>query len=290
MVLRDLHHRMQWQLKSWWKREFDPIVSVLSDSNDPWFLSNDGQNMTIPNLYNTGCDSSYFAGLCCKNHWMLKYWKEDPKFKHVRWFYRGMDDSWVHLQNLVWLAQQYNHSKPVVIGERVCTWTNLDYPDGGPGFLISRAVLEHPQYLSAWSETLKERPNSGWDDFIWGAYVQKNNITFVHYHGFSHANIHANSSLYNYFLKQKDTPWPLSFRPVAYHQSGDSLEFMPTMDEKLHEIDYSIPHSDPYTPPNCRCLERAHKRCGYNITLSRGGCKVAQTELECLGPGPWPNQ
>lgn len=288
MEHRKLHNRMQWPLKSWWKREFDPIVDVLSDTDDDVFENNEGENMTIPNLRNTGCASSYNLGLCCKNHWMMQNWKDDPKFKDTKWFYRAMDDSWVHLENLVWLAQQYDHTKPMVIGEKVCT--SSQYPDGGPGFLISRAVLEHPQFLSAWNQSVSERKGAILDDLIWGIYAKKTNISVVHYHGISHAKIHNTSGLYKYYLKQKDKPWPITFRPVAYHQIGNTIEYMPEMDERLHELDYSIPHPDPYTPPNCRCLDSGHKRCGYNVKLTRGKCFVAQTELECLGPGPWPGQ
>jgi len=252
-------------------------------------MSKEGTQMVLPNLRNTDCENTYNTGLCCKNYWMLKHWRDDPKFKHVKWFYRAMDDSWIHMENLLWLAQQYNHSKPMVIGERVCTKVPNEYPDGGPGFLISRAVIDHPNLLESWNQAVKENKGEVLDDMIWGIYVKKNNISVIHAHGISHHKLDLQSDLYRYFLHQRGHPWPLSFRPVAYHQMRESLDYMPELDRRLHEIDYGLPHPDPYTPPNCLCMEPLHVRCGWKKELNRKKCARASGDMECLGPGPYPN-
>ena len=278
-------------MQSWWTREEDPLVEVLSDSNDPRFTDAEGRNVTIPNLRRTGCDSSYQRGLCCKNAWMLKHWKEDPKFKKVKWFYRGMDDSWVHLQNLVWLAQQYDHTKPMVIGEKVCTTVRTEYPDGGPGFLISRGVIDLPNLIPSWDQSVRETVGYVLDDMVWGLYTKKNSISVVHYHGISHASLTPSSDLYNYYLYQQNHSWPISFRPVAYHQGNEAaINYMPELDRQMKALDFALPHPDPYTPPNCVCLEPVHRRCGYKKELSKGKCFSASGDLECTGPGPWPNK
>lgn len=267
----------------------DDLVDVLSDSGENWYLDSEGRNVTIPNLHQTGCGASYQRGLCCKNAWMLKNWKENPKFKDVKWFFRGMDDSWVHLPNLVWLARQYNHTKPMVIGERVCTTVHADYPDGGPGFLISRGVIDHPDFLASWDRSVREIAGYVLDDMVWGLYARRNGIAVVHEHGFSHASLSPKTEIYRYYLNQKDEPWPLTFRPIAYHQVNDAINHMPEMNRRMLELDFALPHPDPYTPPNCLCMGTAHRRCGYSLQLSQKQCFGATGDLVCYGPGPWPN-
>lgn len=276
-------------MKSWWKRSEDVLFDVLSDSSDSSFLDSEGHNVTIPNLHSTGCDSSYQRGLCCKNAWMLKHWKEEARFKNVKWFYRGMDDSWVHLPNLVHLAAKYDHTKPMIIGERVCTTVHAEYADGGPGFLISRGVIDHPDLLSSWDRGVREIVGYVLDDMVWGLYAKKNGISVVHEHGFSHASLSPKTEIYNYYLRQEGREWPLTFRPIAYHQGDDAIQYMPEVNKRMTEMDFGIPSKDPYTPPNCLCQETAHRRCGYSPELSKGKCFGATGELVCYGPGPWPN-
>jgi hypothetical protein len=290
-ISRKFHNRVQWALKSWWERDYDPIVEVLTDTDNPIATATDNTTFIIPNVFNTSCPNTYNYGLWCKNLWMLKRWRDDPKFKDVKWFYRGMDDSWMHMENLVWLARQYDHTKPMAIGERVCDFSNADYPDGGPGFLISRGVIDHPNYYEGWKKALElNKPHGVYDDLIWGLYMRVNNITMIHYHGISHTALYEGSQLYRYYARQKDHDWPLAFRPVAYHQSGKTLQLMPEVHKTMWSVDYGRVVTNPYVPPNCNCVKNVHRKCTWNETLNASGpCTWSSGELKCIGPGPWPN-
>lgn len=282
---KTFHPRLQWPMKSWWTRDIDSIVTVLSDTSESTFR--EGEVLTeIPNVLNTSCPNTYNYGLWCKNKWMLREWRDNPKYKHVKWFYRGMDDSWLHLENVVWLMRSYDYREPLVIGEIVC---NPDpYPDGGPGFFISRGLIDHPLVVESWEQALKQNgPNTIFDDVIWGIYLKINNATLVHYHGITHGTLNRNSEVYNYYIKQKDKRWPLNYRPVAYHQQQHDVEFMPEVTRQLHQINYGRLSNDLYTPPDCKCHNPAHRRCWW--PESPGDmCYWSSPHLYCLGPGPWP--
>jgi hypothetical protein len=288
---------LQWALKSWWTGEYNAIVQVLSDSDENEIeLGDEGRVLQVPNLVNTECPPTYNFGLWCKDLWMLTQWREDPRFSKVKWFYRGMDDTWLHLENLVWLSRQYDHRKAIVIGEMVCE-SRGTYPDGGPGFLISRGVIDHPNALHAFHEALAlNDPQPVLDDVIWGLYTKLNNVTLVHNNGISHLSHFAESETYQYFLHQQKTEkgWPLNFRPIAYHQKDELLPFMPEMDRSLKAIDFNQPSRDSYSTPGCYCRDGDHRRCSwdkpmYDIGEDKGGCRWASSSLFCLGPGPWPN-
>lgn len=279
---------MRWQRESWWSARYDDIVDVLSDTTE--------SNVTfhLPNIHNTGCDNTYYYGLWCKNYYMLKQWKEDPKFANVRWFYRGMDDSWVHLENLVWFTKQYDHTKRIILGEKVCMQTGKHYPDGGPGFLISRGVLDAldtNQLLATWNRTLEiNKPAPIYDDVIWGIMIELMNATLVHTPSMSHTFMSMDSDLYKLFLYQRHRTWGLSFRPVAYHQVGKYIEEMPQIDKELHTIDYGQVDPYPHTPPDCKCQIK-HIKCAWNFELQghKKPCNWSSPELRCLGPGPFPH-
>lgn len=282
---RTFHPRLQWLLTSWWTRDIDSIVTVLSDTTESTFKVGDVQ-MEIPNVVNTSCPNTYNYGLWCKNLYMLRDWRDNPKYKYVKWFYRGMDDSWLHLENLVWLTKAYDHREPLVIGEIVCN--QEPYPDGGPGFLISRGLIDHPLVVESWEKALKQNgQHTIFDDVLWGIYMKINNATLVHYHGITHGTLNRNSEVYNYYLKQKDKRWPLNFRPVAYHQQGEDVKLMPDVTRELHQINYGRLSNDLYTPPDCKCHNPGHRRCWW--PKSPGDmCYWSSPHLYCLGPGPWP--
>lgn len=272
-------------MKSWWTRDIDPIVTVLSDTNEATLA--DG--LVVPGLVNTGCPNTYNYGLWCKNLWMLREWRDNPKYKHVKWFYRGMDDTWLQLENLVWLTKTHDYRQPIVIGERVCEARGF-YPDGGPGFLISRGVIDHPDLISGWNASLKL--NGGEkeiiDDMIWGLYIKLNKLTFIHSNGISHATLSQDSEVWQYFLHQQGHPWPLHFRPVAYHQQEEHLQFMPHMTRQLSKLNYAHLSNDLYTTPDCQCRTNLHRRCSWAHS-NLGPCDWWSPLLYCLGPGPWPH-
>jgi hypothetical protein len=222
---------------------------------------------------------------------MLKRWLTDPQFKDVKWFYRGMDDSWLHMENMVWFLSQYDHRKPLLFGERVCYHTNRDYPDGGPGIFMSRGFLEVAGMLDNWNKSLAiNHPNTIFDDVIYGIFNKLQNSTLVHYTGISHHSLTRKSQLYNYMTKQKGGKWPVTFRPIAFHQMGkEGLEFMKTVNEELHSIDYGEVDDRPFTMPNCWCAPNIHRRCSYQQGLNHNNpCDWANGHLKCLAPEPWP--
>lgn len=224
---------------------------------------------------------------------MLQRWKTDPKFKNVKWFYRTMDDSWVHLENAVWLTRQFDHTKKIIIGERVCFWTNNPYPDGGPGFFISRGVIDSPTLLDTWNKTLElNKPHGVYDDVIWGLFAQQEGITLHHYTGISHTHMSNESALFRYYTHQKNHRWPLSWRPVAYHQEGHRNPLMPEVNRQLHEIDYGNLAENLVYPPNCLCArDKFHSKCGYDVSfqVNNHPCKWSTGNMTCIAPGPFPN-
>lgn len=268
--------------------EYNSIVEAYSDSTNTSEI-----DFEIPNLVDTHCPDSYNFGLWCKNDFLFERWATDPKYKNVKWFYRGMDDSGIHMENLVWLAQQYDYRKPVVIGERICL--NDDYPDGGPGFLISRGLIDSPTLRTSWNKTL----TSGipmLDDFLWGRLITLEKAAFYHSNGVSHEPYTNSSELYRYYLRQRGHPWPLNYRPTLYHQAKDTIELMPIVHRDLLGIDFSNMETRVlFTPPHCICWGHLHHRCSWSLDIllingTRTICSFPNPYLECtLGPTPPPN-
>lgn len=289
-MCRKLHHRLQWALKSWWVPEYNSIVEVFSDSTNVSSL-----NFTIPNLVNTGCPPSYNFGLWCKNDFLFERWAKDPKYKNVKWFYRGMDDSGIHMENLIWLTQQYDYRKPIVIGERICL--HQDYPDGGPGILMSRAFIESPTLRTSWNISLTKRGLSYiLDDYLYGKLILLEKAQFYHSSGISHEPFSNNSEIYRYYLRQRGHPWPLSYRPVLYHQAKATLSLMPTVHRDLQGIDFAnLETKRLFTPPNCLCWGHIHSRCGWSLEImyinkTRTACSWPNGFVHCIfGAAPVPN-
>lgn len=281
---RKYHHKIKHILDSWWTKERRNISYVFSDTNNEI-------EFNLPNLVNTGCDESYNYGLYCKNGAMIKYWLSEPKFSKVKWFIRGMDDAYIHLENLHYLTKQYDPSKPIIIGERYCYWSGHDYPNGGPGIILSRAAIENFNW-EMWEHSLKVQTGKIFDDVIWGDYIHYANITFIHHHGITQEPVEENDhqQLFNYMMDQKNKSWPLSFRPTMIHQRG-SIHLMPWLHQKLHELSYLPIHPDAYDPPLCYCPKdkNVHQKCAWNQKYAESSCHWSSQTLICLGPGPYIN-
>lgn len=265
---------------------FDGVVEIYSDTTES------NVAFSLPPLMDSRCDNSYNFGLWCKNYAMMKRWKEDPAYANVRWFFRMMDDTWLHLENLVWLTSQYDHRQPLVLGERVCAETGYDYPGGGTGFAISRGVIDTLGVLDIWNRTLEwNRPSPILDDVMWGIFIAKLPITFIHTPSM-YGTLVPSSDLFKLYLSQKNHPWALNFRPVASHQAGNtSLRLMPEIHEKLNGLDYNFVDPFPYVPPHCKCDRKVHLRCTWNSELQGRGkpCNWSAGPLVCLGPPPYPH-
>ena len=56
---------------------------------------------------------------------------------------RTVDDSYIHVENLRWFVEQKDWKKEMVFGEKYCHYQAISYPTGGPGILMSRAVIDN---------------------------------------------------------------------------------------------------------------------------------------------------
>lgn len=207
-----------------------------------------------------------------------------------------MDDSWLHLENLVWMTKQYDHRQKIIIGEKQCFETDRPYPDGGPGFAISRGVIDSLTLLDNWNKALDmNQPRKIYDDVIWGILIELERITLIHTSSIMHLHMAPDVELYQLYLMQRNRTWGLSFRPVAYHQDGPTLELMPEIDRQLKNIDYGNVSPFPYTPPHCTCpIPRIHMKCvvgTYDQEIHAKGhlCAFNSGPLICHGPGPFPH-
>jgi hypothetical protein len=277
---KNYHPKLNAALHTWITPERQSMIEVFSDSSDRSSLV---RNVKVTN---TGCENTYTLGLWCKNMMMFRSWKYDARYKDVQWFFRAMDDTWVHLENLLDLSSKYDPSVPMLIGEKVCYWTGTEYPDGGPGFLMSRGFIEKYSE-SLFNSTLDTHEGETLDDIMFGQFLSSMHIKVTHHPGITHASLEPYpDSTYNYYLAQKGKPWPLTHRPVASHQGTfRGMDFMPRLNYEMHQIDFNNLHPNPVTVPDCNCGKGrvAHSRCSYapNYPETDYGRLIDQ------GPGPW---
>jgi hypothetical protein len=290
------HPRLSQILESWWNvTEFPDLVSIWSDT------TNQTTNFHIPNLFDSGCDKSYNYGLWCKNIPMVKYWRTEPKFRDTKWFFRGTDDTYVHLENTLHLLDQYDHMEPLLIGDRLCSEFGYEYPAGGSGFFMSRGFL-NVWDSQTWSQALhdpKRNRHAFFDDVMWGEYMFKMDykpngkpLRMIHHHGVSQAGFSSASPIYNYYKKfiEGDHKWPMPYRVVAVHHHSTNLH-MREIHEKLHAIRY-YPMAEVTVPIEpCECPGGKHQRCQYDQERldKTGRCKFASDQMECYSRGPWPH-
>jgi hypothetical protein len=276
-----MHNRLSYQRKSWWTDERLDMVEVYTDiDHDP----------NVTNLIYSHCDSSYNYGLWCKNTHMLQMW-QTPRYRKYKWFIRANDDSYYHLENIYDLVSKMDHTKPIVIGEKFCS-DNPDgnYPSGGPGIILSRAFIDNIDW-EKWNNPLKRRlkVREFFEDVLWGRFLNDTGTShFIQHHGISQAPMLPNSGHMNLFMDYRGKPWPLPFRPLAYHQSG-KWTTMPILHRKLHAIDYYPPARITFELPVCGCKYNFHSRCMWDLTKkgARIPCRWDGLQVACLGPGDY---
>lgn len=269
-------------MESWWTEERRKMVTVFSDTKRP-------ASAQIPNVWDTNCPNTYVEGLWCKNAAMIEYYKTSEAHKDTKWFFRVMDDSYLHLENLLDLVDQYDHTQKVVFGDMYCLRENFTYPSGGPGILFSRGVLDDWNW-DDWMGPLVRynRNNRLIDDVMWGEYLLRRGIPIFHHHGITQAPLDPGGELLDFMLLFRHTPWALPFRPIAIHQANRA-ERMPMLHKLLHSIPYTPTAAKLIDLPECTCRPSSHQKCTYNHALvDRGVCRWASQSLICLGPGPWP--
>lgn len=259
------------------------MVTVFSDSKRP-------ASANIPNVWDTNCLNTYVEGLWCKNAAMIEYWKKSEAHKDVKWFFRIMDDSYLHLENLLDLVEQYDPTEKIVLGDLYCMRENYTYPSGGPGILFSRAVLDDWNW-DDWMAPLviHDRNRKLMDDVMWGEYLNRRKIPIINHPGISQSPLDPGGELLDFMLQFRYIPWALPFRPVAIHQQK-RVDRMPMLHQLLHSIPYTPTATQMIELPPCTCRNGSHQKCTWNHDLvDRGVCRWASQSLICLGPGPWPN-
>lgn len=209
------------------------------------------------------------------------------RHKHYKWVMRLMDDTWLHLENLYHLTQQYNASEPIVIGEKYCH-PRFEYPTGGPGFLLSRGAIDAFDFEN-WrllSETRTK--DTVFDDLAWGQQIKAMHAKLIHHNGFSQFPASLGNPIYNYM--QSRHTWDLPFRPIAYHQGPNRFEHMVELEDLLHRLPYdNLETKLPLPNPECKCFERdtrSHEvRCTPRFDQSmthRQSCGGGFDNINCL--------
>lgn len=234
----------------------------------------------------TPCPATYQDGLLCKNRVMIEMFRK-PEFQHYKWVMRLMDDTWIHMENLHWLASQYDHKVPLVLGEKYCH-PKFTYPTGGPGFLISRGIIDRFDFTSWDFITTRNTKETVFDDLVWGQQLASMNAPLVHYNGFSQFGAGFRNPIFRYMLSR--FTWDLPFRPVAYHQGPRFMHLMADLEDIMHRLPYNIVETkNPLPSPECLCFDRGpnfHEvRCAPKITLSeshRIGCGSGLNNINCI--------
>lgn len=259
------------------------MVTVFSDTRKP-------ESAEIPNVYDTECGNTYVEGLWCKNVAMIEYWKHNEKFKDVKWFFRVMDDTYLHLENVLDLVAQYDHRDKILLGDLHCLPDGSTYPSGGPGILFSRGLLDDWNW-NDWMKALVliDRDKEMKDDVMWGMYLERRNISIINHFGITQSPLDAGGELTEYIMSFRNLPWALPFRPVAIHQQK-RIHRMKALHKILHSIPYNTAANDKIIQlPPCEC-RRDHQKCSWNHELvDLEMCRWASQSLICYGPGPWPN-
>jgi len=292
------HSRIMESMNSWWNyEEFKDVVTVFSDTANNQSVE---VGRPIANVIDTGCESTYNYGIWCKNTYMLEYWRNDPKFLNVKWFVRAMDDTYLHLENILNEVSKHDHREKVVIGEKWCKQGRHEFPVGGSGFIFSRAVLYDYDW-SSWSLSIKnvKSMNEFIDDMVWGEYLQRRGIEITHHGGVHQFPMYPGMPLYRYWMQfhsstniAKLHPWNMDFRPLLLHHQGLPIP-MQLLHQNLHELQYTpvldSTHKDFITIPKCVCnSDRVIRKCYHSKRLlESGSCHRPDENMQCIAPATW---
>lgn len=283
------HHRILESLDSWWNlQEFGDLVTIFTDSNEPIRSG----NVTLVNVSKTDCDSSYHTGLWCKNRFMFDYWRDNARYDEVKWYIRLMDDSYVHMENLMDLIEQYDHTEKIVLADKFCTHYSIPYPSGGAGILFSRGFLDDFN-LTDWNDPFKVSQREGrpiYDDVAWGDYMHLRKIPVLNHMGIHQAPLGMHSPHWRYWMNFErglGRNWTLPYRPVLLHQHGSPFP-MRVVHQKLHNLTYTPLADNLIDIPECKCPIGKHQKCIWDQRLTdMKKCRWGFETLECIAPGPW---
>jgi hypothetical protein len=91
----------------------EDILDIVSDGSKG-HLENGFKLPGFIDAVQYGCGTDREYGLICKNNIIFKKWIHDPKMKSKKWFFRFMDDTWAHMENMHEYLSTLDHTKPCV--------------------------------------------------------------------------------------------------------------------------------------------------------------------------------
>jgi hypothetical protein len=123
------------------------------------------------------CESdSHEGGLCCKTHFSNNILLE--RYPSALWYMHILDDTFVHLENLIELLRTISANHPVMLGEVFHTGSGT-FITGGPGLILSRPAM----LLSvAPPHKLLEQEECA-DDVLWSQMLVERDVTLISQEG-----------------------------------------------------------------------------------------------------------
>jgi hypothetical protein len=243
-------HEKVYRLRKSWMKDYllGKSVFVISDKAEP-------ENSII----DSGC-SDGLAGLSCKTLFLFKsLYERDP---NAKWYLRAMDDTYVHLPNLLSYLAQYDSSTPLIIGMRqVISPVNqeqrfeesqgpqyrqaeLFYPQGGCGWVLSNEYVRR-MLQGENLEMLNWFFYKYWmvDDLAMGDFTEKHmKIALLSYKGFSHISWTRQNCPHDY--QCPDGPRVPSNITFLTMHARDAWEDMPA----LHNVFINGSYTADYVP------------------------------------------
>lgn len=157
---------------------------------------------------------------------------------------------------------------------------------------VSRGFIDNMDW-DIWNNPVRSRTpiHRYYEDVLMGRYISdmKGNVTLIQHHGISQVALTANSGHSKLVAEFRGKPWPMPFRPLAYHQSG-VFGTMHNIHSLLHSNEYYPPAEFMFDLPPCLCKPEQHSRCMWNLKAKgRPVCRWDGLPLHCLGPGAYTN-
>lgn len=88
-------------------------MDIVSDVENYTLPDHPGPYRQFINAVKHGCSSTDREfGLICKNNIIFRKWMWDADMASKKWFFRFMDDTWAHLENIYDYLSTLDHRKP----------------------------------------------------------------------------------------------------------------------------------------------------------------------------------
>ncbi|XP_073433033.1 glycoprotein-N-acetylgalactosamine 3-beta-galactosyltransferase 1-like [Dendrobates tinctorius] len=124
MTKRDNLYTRTIHVKHTWARRCNTVLFMSSTTNE-----------TFPTI-----------GVDTKEGRDQLYWKTIRAFQYIHknyldkadWFLKADDDTYVVVENLLWMLSNYSSDQPVFFGKRLKLFTQQDFMSGGAGYVLSK--------------------------------------------------------------------------------------------------------------------------------------------------------